>query len=478
MAQGFSHAPVTAPHGDAVVSADARRRLRRWGAVAAIGGFLFGYDTGVISGALLFIKQDFSLGSFEQGLVVSVLLLGAMLGALLVNRPADRYGRRATLAGVAIIYTIGIAAAAIAPSFGFLLGARFVMGLGVGAASAMVPLYLSEIAPSNVRGALVSLNQLMITIGIVVSYLVDLIFTSSEEWRLMFAVGAIPSILFLIGMLRMPETPAWLDSKGRTDDARAVLSEITDEQTVEEMLSGYRRLREQAGPRKKLSQIWRSNARPALIIGVTLAVLQQFGGINTIIYYAPTIMEGTGLGASAAIVSSLVIGVINVGMTVVSIRLVDKRGRRPLLRISLIGMVVTLILLGLTFELDGLGAIDSYLALVCILLYIAAFAIGLGPVFWLLVAEIFPAGARAEGASVSGTANWAANFVVGLLFLPLIGAIGEGPTFWIFGGITVLGLWFVDRYVPETKGRSFAEIDAEVRTRLGSGEPEPVAPAS
>lgn len=471
MAQGFSHAPVTAPHGDAKLSSDAHKRLRRWGAVAAVGGFLFGYDTGVISGALLFIKQDFTLNSFEQGLVVSILLLGAMLGALFVNRPADRYGRKATLAAVGVIYTIGIVAAAAAPDFGFLLGARFVMGLGVGAASAMVPLYLSEIAPSNVRGALVSLNQLMITIGIVVSYLIDLIFTGSENWRAMFAIGAIPSILFLLGMLRMPETPAWLDSKGRVDDARDVLNQVTDEATTEEMLDGYRKLREQAGPRKKFWQIWRSNARPALIIGVTLAVLQQFGGINTIIYYAPTIMEGTGLGASAAIVSSLVIGAINVGMTVVSIKLVDKRGRRPLLRVSLVGMIVTLFLLGLTFELGGLGSIDSYLALACILLYIAAFAIGMGPVFWLLVAEIFPAGTRAEGASISGTANWAANFVVGLAFLPLINAIGEGPTFWIFGAITILGLLFVDRFVPETKGRSFAEIDAEVRKRLGSGEP-------
>jgi sugar porter (SP) family MFS transporter len=279
-------------------------------------------------------------------------------------------------------------------------------------------------------------------------------------------------VLFLIGMLRMPETPAWLDAHGRTEDARGVLRQVTDEDTVDDMLAGYGKLREQAGPRKKLTQIWRSNARPALIIGVTLAVLQQFGGINTIIYYAPTIMENTGLGASAAIISSLVIGAINVGMTVVSIRLVDKRGRRPLLRVSLAGMVVTLILLGLTFVLPVEG-IDSYLALVCILLYIAAFAIGLGPVFWLLVAEIFPSGARAEGASVSGTANWAANFVVGLLFLPLISAIGEGPTFWIFAAISVLGLLFVDRYVPETKGRSFAEIDAEVRKRLGSGNPEP-----
>jgi MFS transporter, SP family, galactose:H+ symporter len=467
MAQGFSHVPVTHDHGDALVSSDARKRLRRWGAIAAIGGFLFGYDTGVISGALLFIKHDFDLGSFEQGLVVSVLLFGAMIGAFLASRPADRYGRRSTLAVIAVIYTVGIVAAAAAPSFGVLLGARFVMGLGVGAASAIVPLYLSEIAPSNVRGQLVSLNQLMITIGIVVSYLVDLIFASSEAWRAMFAIGAIPSILFLLGMLRMPETPAWLDARGREQDARAVLGEVTDDATVDEMISGYRKAREQAGAKLKLRQLARSGARPALIIGLVLAVVQQFGGINTIIYYAPTIMENTGLGASASIVSSLVIGVINVGMTVVSIRLIDKRGRRPLLLISLAGMIVTLILLGLTFALP-LGAIDSYVALLCILLYIAAFAIGMGPVFWLLVSEVFPANARAEGVSVSGTANWLANFIIGLLFLPLIDAVGEGPTFWIFAAISVAGLLFVQRYVPETKGRSFAEVDRDVHARFGA----------
>ena len=181
-------------------------------------------------------------------------------------------------------------------------------------------------------------------------------------------------------------------------------------------------------------------------------------------------MENTGLGASASIVSSLVIGVINVGMTVVSIRLIDKRGRRPLLLISLAGMIVTLILLGLTFALP-LGAIDSYVALLCILLYIAAFAIGMGPVFWLLVSEVFPANARAEGVSVSGTANWLANFIVGLVFLPLIGAIGEGPTFWIFAAVSVAGLLFVQRYVPETKGRSFAEVDTDVHARFGAQRP-------
>jgi SP family galactose:H+ symporter-like MFS transporter len=464
MAQGFPQTPVTPEHGAAAaVPEHAQRQLVRWGVIGALGGFLFGYDTGVVSGALLFIKRDFDLGAFEQGAVVSVLLLGAMIGAAQAGRPADRYGRRPALLLIAAIYTVGILAAAVAPSFATLLAARFVMGLGVGAASAVVPLYLSEVAPPAVRGRLVSLNQLMITIGIVSSYLVALIFAGSGDWRWMFAVGGVPSVLFLLGMLRAPETPPWLEARGRDDDARAVLREVTDEAGVEEMMGSYRRAREESGQRLGLGALLRSRAaRPALVIGVTLAALQQFGGINTIIYYSATIFENTGLEASEAIVGSLVIGAINVAMTVVSIRLVDRRGRRPLLRLSLTGMIVTLALLGLTFELPVEG-VDSWLALVCILLYISAFAIGMGPIFWLLIAEVFPADARAEGAAVSSTANWLANFVVGLLFLPVIDAVGEGPEFWIFAVICIAGLVFVNRYVPETRGRTFAEIDAELQ---------------
>jgi SP family galactose:H+ symporter-like MFS transporter len=355
----------------------------------------------------------------------------------------------------------------VAPSFGTLLAARFVMGLGVGSASAVVPLYLSEVAPPAVRGRLVSLNQLMITIGIVVSYLVALIFAGSEDWRWMFAVGGVPSALFLLGMLRAPETPAWLEGHGRGDDARAVLLQVTDEAGVDEMMDAFGRAREEAGQRLGLGALLRSHpARPALVIGITLAALQQFGGINTIIYYSATIFENTGLDPSEAIVGSLVIGAINVTMTLVSIRLVDRRGRRPLLRLSLAGMIITLVLLGLTFELPFEG-VDSWLALLCILLYISAFAVGMGPIFWLLIAEVFPAEARAEGAAVSSTANWLANFIVGLVFLPVVDAIGEGPTFWIFAVICMAGLVFVNRYVPETRGRTFTEIDAELQARVG-----------
>jgi SP family galactose:H+ symporter-like MFS transporter len=466
MAQGFPQTPVTPDHGGAAaVPERARRELLRWGVIGALGGFLFGYDTGVVSGALLFIKRDFDLGAFEQGAVVSILLLGAVIGAAQAGRPADRYGRRPALLLIAAIYTVGIVVAAVAPSFAVLLVGRFVMGLGVGAASAVVPLYLSEVAPPAVRGRLVSLNQLMITIGIVTSYLVALIFAGAEDWRWMFAVGGVPSVLFLLGMLRAPETPPWLEAHGRDDEARAVLGQVADEEGVDELMDSYRRAREQSGARLGLRALLGSRAaRPALVIGVTLAALQQFGGINTIIYYSATIFENTGLDPSEAILGSLIIGVINVAMTVVSIRLVDRRGRRPLLRLSLTGMIVTLILLGLTFELP-LEAVDSWLSLACILLYISAFAIGMGPIFWLLIAEIFPAEARAEGAAVSSTTNWLANFVVGLVFLPVVEAIGEGPAFWIFAAICMAGLVFVNSYVPETRGRTFAEIDTELQAR-------------
>jgi MFS family permease len=285
------------------------------------------------------------------------------------------------------------------------------------------------------RGRLVTLNQLMITSGIVISYLVDLLFVSSGSWRAMLGVGAVPAGVLLVGMLRAPET-------------RRAGVEAGDELSAREIL----------GPA----------LRPALLTGITLAAIQQLSGINAVIYYAPSIMEKTGLSASNSILYSVIVGAINVAATVVSFRLVDRAGRRPLLLASLTAMCVSLTLLGLTFVLP-LGAADSWLSLIFLVAYIAAFAVGLGPIFWLLIAEIFPAHARAEGASAATAANWLWNFVVGLLFLPLATAIGQGETFWVFALVCVIGLGFVNRYVPETRGRSFTEIDADVRGRWQRG---------
>jgi SP family galactose:H+ symporter-like MFS transporter len=412
----------------------------------------------------LFVRHEFGLSNFEQGALVSVLPLGAMAGGLFAGRLADALGRRVTLIVDALVFIAGTALAVAASSSGLLLVARAATGVAVGVSSSTVPVYLAEIAPPGMRGRLVTVNQLMVTFGIAVSYCVDLLFAGSGSWRAMFAIGFIPAAGLLVAMLRSPETPAWLAGRGRTDAARTLIIEVAGEQAAEELLRDFQRSQRAASKQSEAFGLLRSAARPALVIGVSLAAFQQFSGINAVIYYGPRIMEKTGLSASNSILYSVVIGVVNIAATAASVRLVDRVGRRPLLLLSLPAMGVALVLLGLTFELS-LGPLDSVLSLLCLLGYITAFAIGLGPVFWLLIAEIFPPEARAAGASVSTAMNWFFNFLVCLLFLPVGAAIGQAPTFWIFAVVCAVALVFVRRYVPETKDRSLSKIDADVRER-------------
>jgi SP family galactose:H+ symporter-like MFS transporter len=481
MTQGLNIRPTDAsPLVD--VPPEGLRRIGRWGLVIALGSFLFGFDTGVISGALLFIKKEFGLGAFQQGSVVSVLLLGAIAGALFSGRVSDRVGRRATLASLGLTFAAGIAIAALASDYWMMLLGRVVMGVGVGGVSAVVPTYLSEISPAQIRGRMLTLNQLLITVGLLASYLVNLVFAGSENWRAMFWVGAIPALALSLGVLRIPESPAWLLAKGRTAEAKAEIASVAGEQGADRAISLFRRQdaarwrtgAEGEARRGKGWGVLRSpHLRPALVVGLTLAVLQQFAGINTIIYYAPTIMQETGLSASNSIFYSVAIGVINLAMTVVSIRLVDRVGRRVLLTVSLAGMLGSLLLLGLTFVTD----LSSALTLACILLYIVSFAIGMGPVFWVLLGEIFPPRERAEGVAAGSTVNWLANFAVSLVFLPLVGWIGQGETFWLFAVVCTFALWFVQRYVPETRERNDEEIDSELQSRWAGEAPDAIAQA-
>jgi SP family galactose:H+ symporter-like MFS transporter len=420
-------------------TAQTSSRLPLWGVAAALGGFLFGYEVAVISGALLFIRQDLGLGTFEQGALVSMLPLGAMAGGLAAGRLADTLGRRRTLLLDAAVFAAGTVLAVTAPGFAVLLVARWITGFAVGVASSTVPLYLSEIAPPEARGRLVTMNQLLLTTGVVVAYLVDFALSGSGSWRWMFGLALVPAALLALGMSRAPESPTWLE----------------------------RRSAEEPRPRLGLRGLAGSGARPALIIGVTLAAAQQLAGINAVLAYAPSIMEKTGLSASNSILYSVALGVVNVAATVVSFRLVDRAGRRPLLLASLAGMTVSLVLLGITFVAPQ-GAATSWLSLICLLAYVASFAVGAGPIFWLLVAEIFPARARAQGASLSTAVNWFSGFVVGLGFLTVADALGEEGAFWTFAAVSAATFVFTRRRVPETKGRSFGEIEAELRRRWPS----------
>ncbi|MEV5830557.1 sugar porter family MFS transporter [Spirillospora sp. NPDC052242] len=474
--QGFSAAPVREGPLDEVPPAGLRK-IWTWGVLIALGGFLFGFDTGVISGALLFIRPDFGLNSFQQGSVVSVLVLGAMVGALTSGRIADRFGRKRALEVEGLVFLAGTVIAVFAPGYGTLLAGRLVLGLAVGAASATVPIYLSEISPKDIRGRLLTLNQLMITVGILVAYLVNLAFSGSGDWRAMIAIGAIPAfVIVAAAVLVLPESGVWLLEHGRRGRCRELIASVTNTATADRLIERYeRRTSEEAarrGPRETGARaLLGARVRPALVVGLALAALQQFAGINTIIYYAPTIIEQTGLTASNAIFYSIAIGVINLLMTIVAIRAIDRAGRRRLMLASLAVMTVTMVLLGLSFVADW----SSELSLVFMVVYIAGYAAGLGPVFWTMIGEIFPARAHAAGSGASTAVNWASNFAVSLAFLPIAGAIGQGETFWIFAAISLLGLLFVVRYVPETKHRDYAAIDAELQRRFGRRPPENTA---
>jgi MFS transporter, SP family, galactose:H+ symporter len=468
MTQGLDLRPAAESQLVALTAAGLRQ-TRRWGVAITIGSFLFGFDTGIISGALLFIKRDLHLNSFEQSSIVSVLLLGAVVGALFSGRVSDRIGRKATLGILGVVFTIGIVTTAIATGYWIMLVGRIVMGVGVGGVSATVPTYLAEISPAQIRGRMLTLNQLLITVGLLASYLVNLAFAGSGDWRAMFWIGSIPGVVLVLASLRLPESPAWLFARGRVDEAKAVIASVTEPGGPETVIARYER---EDAERKRadaedgeghagVAGLLAPRVRPALIVAITLAALQQFAGINTIIYYAPTIMQETGLNASNAIFYSVFIGAINLVMTIVSIRLVDRLGRRVLLLSSLAGMAATVTLLGLSFVAD----LSSAIVLVCMMLYIVSFAIGMGPIFWVILGEVFPPRQRAEGAAVGSTTNWLANFVVSLLFLPLVGWIGQGETFFLFAVVCLAGLGFVARRVPETRGRNYLEIDAELQRR-------------
>ena len=431
--------------------------------VAALGGLLFGYDTGVISGALLFIKQDFDLNPFVEGFIVSSLLLGAMVGAGVSGALSDRLGRRTIILGAAIIFAIGAIGAGLSPSVWVLLVFRFVLGLGVGAASALVPSYISESAPTDVRGSLSSLFQLAITLGILIAYLVNGAFAAAEDWRWPIGLAFVPAAVLFVGMYFLPETPRWLVSKNREEEARQVLSRSRSEEEVDSEISEIREVEQEEEEQVGYGELFAPWVRPMIVVGIGLAVFQQFVGINTVIYYAPTIIKSTGLGSSASILSTIGIGIVNVVMTVVAILIVDRVGRKPLLIVGLVGMVISLLIIGGAFLVPGLSGIISWVTLAGLMLYVASFAVSFGPLLWVMLPEIFPVKARGAGTGLSSLSNWGANFIVAQAFLPLVALIGTTAVFWILAGICVLAGIFIYFVVPETRGRSLEEIESDLR---------------
>lgn len=449
--------------------------------IAATGGLLFGFDTGVISGAIPFFQQDFGIDDGMIELVTSAGLLGAILGALFCGKVTDRLGRRKVILASAVIFAIGAVWSGMAADVWNLMLARLFLGVAIGVSSFAVPLYIAEISPAKVRGMLVSMFQLMITIGVLVSYLSDLFFADEADmtcWRPMFYVGVIPAIILLVGMAFMPETPRWLMSKNREEESRRILTRMEGAAQAEESLRQMReeisKSRDEQSSWKELLQPW---LRTPLIICVGIMFFQQFIGINTVIYYSPKIFLMAGFdGTVAAIWASVGVGLVNVIFTVVSVYFVDRLGRRRLYFTGISGLVVSLALLGLCFAFSNqLGEVGKWMTILLIFCYVAFFAISIGPLGWLIVSEVFPQKVRGLGASLGSLSVWFFNSLVSFTFFKIVRAFtlpgqeiilnGENlgnpaGAFWFYGIIAIGALIWGYYYVPETKGVSLENIES------------------
>jgi SP family galactose:H+ symporter-like MFS transporter len=425
--------------------------------VAALGGLLFGYDTGVISGAILFISKDFSLGTRMQEFTISIVLIGAMLGAAGSGAIADRIGRRLTLLIAGGIFALGALDSAFAPGIGVLLAGRFVIGIAIGFCSVVAPLYISEVAPAEVRGALVSLYQFAITVGILGAFLIDYALAHAQAWRWMLGLALVPSIVLIAGMIPLPESPRYLFKIGRDEDAREELRRIAGGAEIEREEQGITAsLRVKSAGFRALSV---PQVRAALLLGASLAILQQITGINTVIYYGPQIFQMAGIGSNeASILATALVGAINVLLTLVAIFFVDAIGRKPLLYAGCSGMFLALAILAYAFSQPHLAGSLVPVALGSLMLYVGCFAFSLGPIVWLLISEIFPLQSRGLGMSLCTLANWAANFVVSQFFLTMVERLGRSLTFAIYAALCLVTIVVVARGVPETKKEMLEDI--------------------
>jgi SP family galactose:H+ symporter-like MFS transporter len=428
-------------------------------AIAALGGFLFGYDTGVISGAEIYLKQSFHLNGTIEEMAVSAVLVGAIVGAAVSGWISDRVGRKIVILVMAAIFAAGAIVTALSPNIWFFIILRIIVGFALGADSVLAPVYISEIAPHSQRGALVTANQLLLTLGISVAYWVDLAFANMHmSWPPMFAVAVVPAAALFIGMLFLPDTPRWYASKGKWDKADRVLTRITSSNDKQQEMELLRKDVEE-GKNAKPAELFKPGLRTALIVGVGLALFQQFVAINTIIYYAPTIFGFAGFkSASGAILATSVVGIVNLVSTLVAVFLVDRIGRRLLLLIGIAGMAAMLIAIGVIFLIGPTKV--GMLILGALLIYIVAFAISMGPVYWVLSSEIFPNRLRGTGSSICTSFNWAGNLLISVTFLSLVAIIGQAFTFWLYAVFAIGAFVFCWFLVPETKGKRLEQIGA------------------
>lgn len=430
----------------------------------SLGGLLFGYDTGVISGAILFIQNQLHLDSWGQGWVVSAVLLGAVLGSIVIGPMSDRYGRRRLLIAAAVVFIIGALGSGFAGGVATLIVSRVVLGLGVGTASSLIPTYLAELSPADKRGFLTGLFQLMVMTGILIAYISNYALSGLfSGWRWMLGGAAIPALILFLGALVLPESPRFLVRQGREQEAGQVLSRMYAGNT-DAVRVNLEQIREQAAVEDGgWHELFGSFARPALIAAIGLAVFQQVMGCNTVLYYAPTIFTDVGFGVAAALIAHIGIGVFNVLVTVLGIAIMDKVDRKSMLIGGAVGMAVSLFVMSIAMKFSGGSRAAAVMCVVALTVYIAFFSATWGPVMWIMIGEMFPLNIRGLGNSLGSTVNWAANAIVSLTFPALLNAFGTGSLFIGYGGMCVLAIWFVKRRVFETRNRSLEEIEEWLR---------------
>ncbi|MCP1307770.1 sugar porter family MFS transporter [Paenibacillus tyrfis] len=431
--------------------------------VAALGGLLFGFDTAVVSGAIGFMKQRFDLNELEVGWAVSSLIIGCIAGAAVSGMLSDKFGRKKVLIAAAALFIIGSVGSAVPETFTGYIIARMIGGIGIGITSTLCPLYNAEIAPARYRGRLVALNQFATVTGIFLVYFVNSgiagysndAWNIATGWRWMFGVGVLPGVLFLVLLFFVPESPRWLIKQGRPVEALPILLKIHgDDLARQEVLDIKESFKQENA---SLRQLFSPGLRTALLVGVVLAVLQQVTGINAIMYYAPEIFKEAGAGTNASLVQTILVGLINFLFTILALWLIDKAGRKALLLVGSALMTVSLLVIGIAFHS---GQTSGPLVLVFILVYVAAFAISLGPVVWVLLSEIFPNRIRGRATAIASMSLWAADYIVSQSFPPMLNTAGPAMTFWIFGALSLVTFLFTWRVVPETKGKSLEEIEA------------------
>src|SRR6185437_7890118 len=433
--------------------------------VAATGGLLFGFDTGVISGALPFLKQNWQLSDPDIAWLTTSVLVGALLGAIFSGKLSDRIGRKRMIIINAVIFTVGAAGCAAAKNLTLLATMRIVIGVAIGITSYVAPMYIAEISPARKRGGLVTLNQLMITFGILVSFITDYLLSNDNNpasWRWMFLVGIVPALILLVGMLFLPETPRWLMSRGRWQEGKKVLEMVEDPDLINTTAENIKKeMTTESASKGRAMDVFKPWLRIPLIITVGIFFFQQFSGVNTIIYYSPIIFKMSGIVSnSGSILPAIIIGIVNVLCCLLSIFLLDRVGRRRLYIIGICGMIPSLALLGACYHFkEALGSSLPFFAVISIVAYIGFIAVSLALLGWLLISEVFPTSVRGVGMSIGSLSHWGFNAIISFTFLPLINGVGIASTFWIYSGICILGLWWGYYFIPETKGRSLENIE-------------------